>query len=325
MFKKELRSFKERLDPFIFKNLKSGQNKDFHNLITHQIKTGGKRLRPFMLHSTCKALKGSKDTLREEAAIEVFHNYSLLLDDIIDRGEVRRGQPTSWKKYGLAATLCSSSFYFSTILDLLKDTPDTVVDIFIRETKNVMEGEFIDVLQDRVTESETPDLKSKYGLVNYDSYLKMIKKKTAALFRASCGMGAVLADHNPQKALDFGEFFGISYQLRDDILDIFGDLNDFGKEIGKDIKERKGGNIILVFAIKENPKIGNMIQDFEIINDQEAEQIINLIEETNARKKAQDLVDEYAEKAMEELSEFPENNHTEKLFNLTKYIKVRKK
>ena len=325
MLKKELKDFKERLDPFIFENLKAGQNKDFHNLITHQIKTGGKRLRPFMLHSTCKALEGSRDALSEEAAIEVFHNYSLLLDDIIDRGEVRRGKPTSWKRYGLAATLCSSSFYFSTILNLLKDTPDTVVDIFVQETKNVMEGEFIDVLQDRVTESETPNLKSKYGLVNYDSYLEMIKKKTAALFRACCGMGAKLADKDPQQALDFGEFFGISYQLRDDILDIFGDLNDFGKEIGKDIKEKKGGNIVLVFAIKENPKIGKMIQDSEIISDKETEQIINLIEKTDARKRAQDLVDEYAEKAMEKISGFPRNNHTENLFNLTKYIKVRKK
>ncbi len=326
MIKENLKEIKEDVDPIIYDALRKYQNKDLHNLIVHQVKTGGKRLRPFLLVTIYKALEGRGDPLFEAAAIELFHNYSLLLDDIIDEGVVRRGKPTTWNKFGLAATLCSSSFYFSTIVDLLNETPKEVVDIFVRETKEVMEGEFIDVLQDRNSDKTVPrELKEKYWKIDYKNYLKMVKKKTGALFRASCGMGAALVGKKEQLAVEFGDSVGVSYQVRDDILDIFGDLNSFGKEIGKDIKERKGGNIVLIFANEEDSRISKIFDKNQEIKDEQVEEMMEVIKETKARERAQNLVDKFANKALKRLEEFPDNENREKLEELVEYIKVRKK
>ena len=326
MLKEEIKKTKKELDPVIFEFLDKHQSKDFHNLIDYQIKTGGKRIRPFILKTTYQAFGGDGDVLNEAAAVEIFHNYSLLLDDIIDKGSVRRGKPTSWNKFGLPATLCASSFYFSTIADLLKNTPPKVIDIFVEETKEVMEGELIDVLQDRTSGEDVPsELKDKYKKISYETYLKMIRKKTAALFRASCGMGAAMAGEDEDLALEFGDCFGVAYQIRDDILDIFGDLNDFGKEIGKDIKERKGGNIILIFATEEDKKIEEMFAQNEKIGNREVEEMVKIIERTDARHRAQNLVEEYTDKALEKIDQFPDNKNSQLLKKLVEYIKIRKK
>ncbi|MGM0438876.1 MAG: polyprenyl synthetase family protein [Patescibacteria group bacterium] len=328
MIKKEINQFKKRLDPIIISSLKNFHDDNFASLITHQIKTGGKRLRPFLFVKTFKCLGGKKNSLKVASAIEIFHNYSLLLDDIIDQGALRRGEPTSWEKYGTSATLCVSSFYFSAILNLLKEQNSKAIEIFSKETNNVMEGELIDLLQERTLEIEvSKKLKNKYREVSYDSYLDMISKKTASLFRLSCGLGAILAeagDEITKKAVNFGHNLGISYQIRDDILDIFGDQNKFGKEIGKDIKERKGGNIVLLLAAKENKDVLKIFKN-DKIGDKEVTEAIKMIKQTEAKNKAEKIALEYISKAENTLKKFPKNQNQESLIELLRYIKKRTK
>ncbi len=327
ILKKELKDLKKELDPFIYRALKKHGDELFHDLNIYQLKTGGKRLRPFILLSIYELLGGEEKPLNEAAAIEIFHNYSLLLDDIIDKGTIRRGEATMWRKFGLSATLCSSSFYFSTITDLLKYSSKEAVDLFVKETKQVMEGEFIDVLQERASSNkEAPDdLIESYGKVDYDGYLKMIKKKTAALFRASCGMGAVLAGRKKDLPIKFGNFLGISYQLRDDILDIFGNPDTFGKEKGKDIKEKKGGNIVLIYAIEENPEIKYFFSKNNHIGDKEVDEIISAIKKTKAKRRTQDLIGEYTQKALKILDRLPAEKSKKKMENLVRYFQMRRK
>lgn len=328
MLKKELKKIKSEVDPVIFKELSRSLSGDFKELTEHQIKTGGKRVRPFLLITLFNCLEGEGDPKKAAAAIEIFHNYSLLLDDIIDKGKLRRGEPTSWEKYGLEATLCSSSFYFSTITKLLAGYPKRVIELFSKETKAVMDGELIDVLQDRSPiKGKLKDLEKRYKNPDYDDYLEMIRKKTGGLFRLSSGLAAILAGEDSKtisKAIDFGDHLGVAYQIRDDILDIFGDQDSFGKKIGKDIEERKGGNIVIILAIQENPELLEIF-NLDEIGSREVRKAIGIVNKTNAKNKAQKMANESIQEALSILDFFPKNRDNELLKELVNYLKIRKK
>ncbi len=330
MLKKEIERVKSQVDPIIFESLKKDQINQFHDLSTYQVEVGGKRLRPFLLMLFFDLMEGVKSdrkkALRVAAAIEIFHNYSLLLDDIIDQGVLRRNKETSWKKFGLSATLCASSFYFSTILDLLKDVDEEIVDFFSKKTKKVMEGEIIDVLQERGDKKESYLKEKKYGEITFDDYYEMVQKKTASLFELACFSGTALArkDNYFETVVDFGYNLGVAFQIRDDILDIFGDEEKFGKEIGKDIRERKGGNIILLLAAKEKSLIGDLLNEKEMTRGKIAK-VMSLIKETDSKREADLLLEKYLKKTEKLLDSFPKNKEVDHLRELVEYISKRDK
>ncbi len=326
MLKKEVEKVKEKVDPLINKALSKNQS-NFKEITGYQINTGGKRLRPFLLIEFYLGLEGDdlKTALKMAAAVEIFHNYTLLIDDIIDRGEFRRGKKTSWKKWGAPATMCISSFYFSTVLDLLKDCQSEQMELFSKYSKLVMEGEMIDILQERGLRRKDPFYKDyKYETVTLEDYKEMIDKKTAALFKLSCGLGSSLAGIEPKEAIRFGESLGVSYQIKDDILDIFGDEKKFGKEIGKDIKERKGGNIVLLLAQQKSDQLAEILNKEKIKKD-DLNKAINLINKTDARKKAEEMLDKEIKKALKILNSFPKNKPFDLVKDLVKFIKKRDK
>ena len=328
MLKSELKKVRKKIDPVIFNQLTADISEDFKELTEHQIKTGGKRVRPFLLLTLFNCLQEGKEPKKLAAAIEIFHNYSLLLDDIIDKGKLRRGEPTSWEKYGSEATLCSSSFHFSTITKLLADYPPEVIDLFSKETKAVMDGELIDVLQDRSQAGgKMGELEKKYKNPDYDEYLMMVKKKTGALFRLSCAGAAILAGEGEEvidKANKLGDKIGISYQIKDDILDIFGDEDSFGKKIGKDIEERKGGNLVIILAIEEKPELLEIF-NLDEINSKEVRRAMDLINQTEAKKRAEKLAQKNIQKALDLMDFFPKNRESDLLKELINYLKIRKK
>ncbi len=330
MFKKEIKIVKNAVDSIINESLENNLGKEFQDISTYQIKAGGKRLRPFILLSFYKSLGGENEdkALRLAAAIEIFHNYSLLIDDIIDRGEVRRGKETTWKKYGESTTMCISSFYFSTIVELLAGLNFEIAAAFSKETKRVMEGEIIDILQERGSGKIEPFIQEKkYTEVNLENYFEMAGKKTAALFEATAGLGAFLAGEEKEyleAGKKFGEKFGLAYQIRDDILDIYGDEKKFGKEIGKDIKERKGGNIVLLLAQKENKELGKLLNKNKI-KEKTVKKAMKIINKTDAKEKANNLCQDYTNEAMLKLDYFPKSKDVDNLRKLVEYIKQRKK
>lgn len=318
----------QKVDQVILDSLSKNQDKQFLDLITYQIKTGGKRLRPFLLTSFFDATGGKEESeaLMPAAALEIFHNYSLLIDDIIDNGKLRRGVETTWKKYGKSMTMCVSSFYFSSIIDLLKKSPAKVLEIFSEETKLVMEGEIIDILQERGQMRDEPFFKKNYyNQISFSDYFEMAEKKTAALFRASCKCGAFLGGGKKFLTIanKFGREFGIAYQIQDDILDIFGNEENFGKEIGKDIKERKGGNIVLLLAYKENPELTNLIS-WDKMDESTMQKAMNIILETDAKKKASLLYEKHANMALKSIEQLPQSEGKRNLKMLIDYLSNRK-
>lgn len=201
---------------------------------------GGKRLRPTLLLTTLDALGQShKKYLKFAALVELVHNGTLILDDIEDRGLLRRGLPTLHKKYGVDVAVNSGASLhvlpLSIILtnkDLTKEKKLNLVNIYTEELSNVCFGQALDIYW-----HNHPDYK-----VTVKKYLEMVRLKTGSLMRMSIRMACVIADKdkNTENAFkDFAESIGMAFQIIDDVLDLKATNGKFGKSYGNDISEGK--------------------------------------------------------------------------------------
>ncbi|HDM31846.1 MAG TPA: polyprenyl synthetase family protein, partial [bacterium] len=225
----------------------------FQKLAFYQISTGGKRLRPALSILSCQLLGGKiKDVLYPAAGIEILHNYTLIVDDIIDHSFLRRNQPTLWFKFGTSMAECLGMIYAASIFQAAQRSkfPSKINEIFALTLKKITQGEILDILFERAGRENEPYIfENRYFEISEKDYLKMVSQKTAALFEAACQVGGVSANGKKkeiQALRNYGFNLGIAFQIRDDFLDIFGEEKKFGKKIGKDIEERKGGNLLIL-------------------------------------------------------------------------------
>ena len=229
--------------------------KKFQKLAFYQISTGGKRLRPALSILSCQLLGGKiKDVLYPAAGIEILHNYTLIVDDIIDHSHLRRNQPTLWFKFGTSIAECLGMIYAASIFQAAQRSkfPSKINEIFASTLKKIIQGEILDILFERAGRENEPYIsENRYFEISEKDYLKMVSQKTAALFEAACEVGGICANGKEkeiQALKNYGFNLGIAFQIRDDVLDIFGEEKKFGKKIGKDIEERKGGNFLILLA-----------------------------------------------------------------------------
>lgn len=203
--------------------------------IAYTMSLGGKRLRPVLALMACDAFAGNCDKALDAAVgIELYHNFTLLHDDVMDRADLRRGHPTVHVKWndntailsGDAMLTMAGQYIARTSADVLPQ----VLDTFNRTAMEVYEGQQYDVdfeQRDDVTERE---------------YIDMIRLKTSVLLGCACKIGAIIggADEKSADALyRFGCDLGLAFQLQDDLLDVYGDPATFGKELGGDIANNK--------------------------------------------------------------------------------------
>ena len=221
----------------IFSNLKFTQEPSgLYDPLRYMIEIGGKRIRP-RLCLTAYAL--FKDSFSEEittpaAAIEVFHSFTLIHDDIMDKAEVRRGVPTVYKKWNENTAILSGDVMSIESYKMIAKAPakalPAVLELFSTTAAQVCEGQQYDM------DFENMDV------VPMDDYLKMIGLKTAVLIACAAKMGALIADA-PAEAAEllyrFGYDLGLAFQIADDWLDTYGDPAVFGKAIGGDIVNNK--------------------------------------------------------------------------------------
>ncbi|HOY14414.1 MAG TPA: polyprenyl synthetase family protein, partial [Saprospiraceae bacterium] len=203
--------------------------------IKYIIGLGGKRVRPALLMAFCAYAGGQmKAGLDAGFAVEIFHNFTLLHDDIMDNAETRRGQATVHKKYDInSAILSGDSMAFIAYQYLLKYDPAISIElikVFSKMAIELCEGQRLDMDFEQSDEVTIPD------------YLHMITYKTSVLLATCMQMGAIIAgaDIAHQKHVyEFGKNIGIAFQIQDDILDTFGDANLIGKKSGGDISQNK--------------------------------------------------------------------------------------
>ncbi len=321
-----LKDIVEKVDPIIKILLELYINKKFYKLIDYQAFTGGKRLRPALTIACGKLLGGKmKDIVYPAAGLEVLHNSTLIVDDIIDHSELRRNKPTLWSKYGKSMAECLGLDYLAVAFEGANRSkkPKETSELFANTLKVIMEGEMMDVLfEQNGREAEAYVTKNRYHKIDKKEYYEMVGKKTAILFQSCCETGGINSEGSKKEIellKDYGYNFGMAFQIRDDILDIFGD-EKLGKKIGGDIKERKLGNIVLLLAMKElsekeNQKILTIFNKKSMVRDN-IEEIINLIKKTNSHEQADCLAQGFAEKAKESLKKLPNNKWNKLLEDL---------
>lgn len=203
--------------------------------VDYSLEMGGKRLRPVLLLLSYNMFSESvQNAIPAALAIEVFHNFTLLHDDIMDKAEVRRNRPTVHKKFSENSAILSGDVMaflsYQYLLECKSDNLHEVLGLFTKTAIEVCEGQQFDMeFENRLN-------------VNESEYLEMIRLKTAVLLACGLKAGALLANAGSKVAnqlYEYGINLGIAFQLQDDLLDSFGTQESFGKKIGGDILSNK--------------------------------------------------------------------------------------
>jgi geranylgeranyl diphosphate synthase type II len=209
------------------------------------LQLGGKRVRPVLCLMGNELFDEiNKDAWAVATAVELFHNFTLVHDDIMDQAPLRRGMPTVHQKYGSSTALLAGDVMLVAAYEYLNKISGkyifSILNIFNQTAREVCEGQQLDMDYE------------KSGDVGFDSYLGMISLKTSVLLAASLRMGAILGgagERNQQLIYEFGRKLGLAFQVQDDYLDAFGDPEKFGKQVGGDIKSNKK-TFLLIHALE---------------------------------------------------------------------------
>jgi geranylgeranyl diphosphate synthase, type II len=279
--------------------------KELYAPVEYSLGMGGKRLRPVLLLMAFNMFSDEiEKALPAAVAVEVFHNFTLLHDDIMDRAQMRRNKPTVHKQFNINnAILSGDAMAFLSYRYLMKCRSKQlsgIISLFTETALEVCEGQQYDMDFEKrqdVTEAE---------------YLEMIRLKTAVLLGCSLKAGAMLANSTKQKArqlYEFGINLGLAFQLQDDLLDTFGNQETFGKKIGGDIVANKKTYLLIKALEKASPGQRKELTDW--ITQKEfkpAEKIIavsDLYNELEIKKLTEQKIDSYFNVASQLLNLFP--------------------
>lgn len=261
---------------------------------------GGKRIRPVM------CLMGNElfgdiceDAYSVAIAIELFHNFTLVHDDIMDEATLRRGMETVHTKYGNSVALLCGDVMMIKAYDYVNKISleyiKAVIGLFNKTAAEVCEGQQLDM-----------DFE-KRSSVSFDEYLHMITLKTSVLLAASLKMGAIIGgagEANCNHIYNFGLNLGLAFQIQDDYLDAFGDPTKFGKDVGGDIRQNKKTFLLLHALEVATPKQKAEID--ELINTNPADKVERMLEiyrACNADEWANQLKEQYLAKAYKYLDD----------------------
>ncbi len=227
--------YQKEFDNYLQEYLKFKEPQNLYHPIEYILKLGGKRLRPTLTLLTTDIFGGDyNNSLNAALAIELFHNFSLIHDDIMDDAPLRRGHQTVHEKWDLNTGILSGDAMLILAYQLFENyEPHTfrkLAQLFSKTALEVCEGQQYDI-----------DFETRDDVV-LTEYLKMIEFKTAVLIASAMKMGAIIAgasQSDQNKIYEFGKNLGIAFQIQDDYLDAFGDPETFGKQVGGDIIENK--------------------------------------------------------------------------------------
>ena len=273
----------------------------------------GKMLRPLISLLVAKALsEPTQDSLRFAAATELFHNATLLHDDVADESAQRRGSPTVAALLGPSAAVLVGDYWLARAVELVVDTErrDAAIRVFSRTLIELAEGEMLQL--EKASSADTTQ----------EDYLRIIHCKTASLFCASAQAAAVSVEATPEQfaaAQAFGEAFGTAFQIKDDILDYAG-TDVLGKPVGVDLKERKI-TLPLLGALEGSPReaeIREMVREIHA-HPEYCGIIRRFVLERDGIGYAVRILGHWVERAVEALEVFPEGPAKEALAGIARY------
>ena len=315
-----LKSSLKRVEREISKNIK-----DEEKLITltagHLIKAKGKKIRPLLTLIVSKMLnyKGNADVTLA-VCIEFIHNDTLLHDDVIDTGKIRRGKLSANQIWGNKVSVLVGDYLLSRAFKLMvKNKSLKLLEILSQTSLILARGQIQDV-----GNNQNVNLTEK-------KYLSIIDAKTAELFRISCFLPTIITDQNKKTQKIFDDFcfnFGMAFQLSDDVLDYFGDSSKMGKSVGKDFFEGKVTYPVIHCFKKSDKKSKKIIAKLFFKRKRSKKDlalILDLMKKTNTYKSSIEFVGKYAEKAKTKINKFEGNKYKVYLDELVDHLIIRDK
>lgn len=323
----QLEEIKASLEQHIQQLDLQGNPQQLYDPIGYLMGLGGKRIRPLL---TILAYNLYKDdytsAFNPAAAVEVFHNFTLMHDDIMDNAPLRRGKVTVHEKWDDNTAILSGDVMLVKAYELLLSiAPEYLKDclqLFSQTAAEVCEGQQFDM------NFEIRDL------VSEDEYLNMIRLKTAVLLGFALQLGAILAGASKDDArrlYDFGVNIGIAFQLKDDLLDVYADKEKFGKQVGGDIIANK--KTYLLVKAKESAT-GHAQEELQkwlgaktFVSEEKVKAVTAIYNQLQIKEKTMAVMEDYFQKGFKQLSELQVNNTTglTLLKNLTKNLANREK
>ncbi|MEO6327933.1 MAG: polyprenyl synthetase family protein [Ginsengibacter sp.] len=271
-----------------------------YNSSQYILNLNGKRIRPVMcLMGNELVSEINSDTFHVATAIELFHNFTLIHDDIMDRAPLRRGVETVHTKFGEPTALLAGDVMLVVAYDYLNkikiDYLKKVIRLFNNTAKQVCEGQQLDM-----------DFEKKEN-VSFSEYLNMIELKTSVSLAASLQVGALLGgsgDGNQRHLYEFGKNLGIAFQVQDDYLDAFGDPEKFGKRTGGDILANKKTFLLIhAMEVATGAKYKELQYLLESNPPDKVDKILQVYEDCNVGEWSKKLKDEYLQKSLHHLEE----------------------
>lgn len=268
--------------------------------IAYTLEAGGKRLRPRLCMLGAELFRAgaaeSDDVLHAALALEIFHNFTLLHDDVMDHSDLRRGRQTVWRRWNEQTAILSGDQMVIEAYKQLALLPAAylpqAMDIFNRMAQDICEGQQMDM-----------DFETRED-VSADEYIRMIGGKTSALPAAALQLGALLAGadaEQQQTVYRIGYLIGLAFQIQDDILDVYGDPATFGKPIGGDIREGKK-TLMRILAERQGRITSNDVTE-----------VTALYTQRGVRQQCEQVMSEYTQQALDLLQALPKNAASEEL------------
>jgi geranylgeranyl diphosphate synthase type II len=295
--------------------------------VAYTLESGGKRIRPSLTLMACNLFSDNiEQALMPAVAIEVFHNFTLLHDDVMDHADVRRNRPTVHKRWSESTAILSGDamlvLAYQYISQAKPEILSSVLDIFSNTALEVCEGQQYDMDFEQRTD------------VSIDEYLKMIRLKTAVLLAASLKIGALCGggdQHSSEALYKFGISLGLTFQIQDDWLDVYSDPKIFGKATGGDILSGKKTFLLLSALEKADNKTREhllaLLNRKDIQDEEKIRQVKQVYDQLDVNGMAQQKMEIYYQETMKHLKDLtlPDGSRKEELEKVAAVLLKRSK
>lgn len=282
-----------------YMKLPEGKYNSLYEPIKYAMSAGGKRLRPVLTLMGADAFGNCPEKAVDAAlGIELFHNFTLLHDDVMDKSDVRRGRPTVHKKYNENSAILSGDTMLTLATKKVLESPENcrnkVVDVFNNVALQVYEGQQLDMDFENAKE------------ISVEEYTEMIEGKTGSLLGGAVKIGALIggaSDKDADLMYDFGVMTGLAFQIQDDWLDTFGDPTTFGKPIGGDINNGKKTYLYVAAFAKYGAEAEALKSAYEIpAGEMRIKTVKRLFEKAGIDEICKKTVSHYSSKALKALN-----------------------
>ena len=293
----KIKQLQQDFAEFLAKTDFNGQPKELYEPISYTLLQSGKRLRPMLCLLANEMFGGDEqEALWPALALETFHNFTLIHDDIMDKAPLRRGKETVYQKWNSDIAILSGDAMLAMAFQYA-----------LKPKKGAEVAQQLGKVAIEICEGQQMDLNFEtLGNVTIDEYLEMIRLKTAVLLATALQMGATVGDASPddiQCLYDFGINMGMSFQLQDDILDLYSDVAVFGKKHGGDIAENKKTYLYLkaleLASVKDRNRLTHLFTlriDHE--EEEKIEEVQTIYDRLHVKEAVEQVIAEYDRKAL---------------------------